>query len=69
MNDWLVTHLNERERIMYRIAMRSAKDPLEVDDIFHTTFVKMCPERLKRSDAEMRCDSTDLMGDHEKSQK
>ena len=49
MDDWLVKSLNERERLMYRIAMTNAKDPQNVDDIFHANFA-IQPERSKRED-------------------
>jgi len=38
MEDWLVTKLSERERAMYRIAMKNAKDAELVDDLFFVNF-------------------------------
>ena len=55
MEDWLITHLNERERVMYRIAMINAKDPKIVDETFYHNFV-IQPERLNET-ARKGCDS------------
>ena len=38
MQDWLTKCLNERERMMYRIAMINAKDGREVDEAFYHMF-------------------------------
>lgn len=39
-NDWLVNCLNERERLMYRIAITNAKDAEVVDQLFYFHFAK-----------------------------
>lgn len=44
MTDWLLTHLNERERLMYRIAITNARQPELVDDSFYFHFVKQIKE-------------------------
>ena len=57
MKDWLITHLSERERLMYRIAMRSAKDQIEVDECFYLNFVANV--ELEKN-LEKKCDDQDL---------
>ena len=51
MQYWLVKCLSERERAMYRIAMRCSRDPQEVDDLFFRHFV-IKPERVTENKRE-----------------
>lgn len=46
--DWLVSHLNERERFLYRIAIIHSKDPDKTDKILYHAFVTNCKEFDKK---------------------
>lgn len=56
MMDWLITHLTKRERAMYRIAMRNAKDAEAVDGQVFTALVLEIEEEdaLKPTEAQER---------------
>lgn len=49
MEDWIKEKLTARERILYRIAMRNAKDPELVDDLIYRNLIVQ-PERLNPED-------------------